>query len=98
MELGEGLPSNVIDDNESNISHKVVGQFRHRNFPYYDQLTPISAKDRATGKAAQTTAYIVEKIDAKVVATVNNLEEGKIYCGCEDDVSLDEMDVSATQS
>ncbi|KAA3470314.1 WD repeat-containing 24 [Gossypium australe] len=147
--LGEGLPSNVIDDNESNIivmsgfpqssafsqnsrgtkrkwvpeedialvacmvdlynvetynadtgfkSHKAVGQFRHRSFPYYDQLASIYAKDRSTGKVAQTTAYIVEKIDAKVIATVNNLEEGNNYGGCEDDVSLDEMDVSATQS
>ncbi|MBA0819923.1 hypothetical protein Gohar_019458 [Gossypium harknessii] len=29
-------------------SHKTVGQFRHRNFLYYDQLTSIYAKDRAT--------------------------------------------------
>ncbi|MBA0851204.1 hypothetical protein Goshw_015209 [Gossypium schwendimanii] len=26
-------------------SHKVEGQFRHRSFPYYDQLTSIYAKD-----------------------------------------------------
>ncbi|MBA0784950.1 hypothetical protein Gotri_026262, partial [Gossypium trilobum] len=70
-------------------SHKTVGQFRHRSFPYYDQLTSIYAKDRATGKVAQTIAYIVEKINAKVVATVNNLKEGNDYRGCEDDVSLD---------
>ncbi|MBA0844996.1 hypothetical protein Goarm_022244 [Gossypium armourianum] len=60
--------------------------------------THIYAKDRATGKVAQTIAYIVEKINAKVVATVNNLKEGNNYRGCEDDVSLDEMDVFATQS
>ncbi|MBA0724987.1 hypothetical protein Golax_021622, partial [Gossypium laxum] len=30
--------------------------------------------------------------------TTNNLEEGNNYHGCEDDVSMDEMDVSATQS
>ncbi|MBA0670614.1 hypothetical protein Goklo_024164 [Gossypium klotzschianum] len=29
-------------------SHKTVSQFRHHNFPYYDQLTSIYAKDRAT--------------------------------------------------
>ncbi|MBA0634817.1 hypothetical protein Godav_025806 [Gossypium davidsonii] len=57
-------------------SHKIVSQFRHRSFPFYDQLTSIYAKDRATGKVAQTIAYIVEKINAKVVATVNNLKEG----------------------
>ncbi|MBA0671079.1 hypothetical protein Goklo_000054 [Gossypium klotzschianum] len=27
-------------------------QFRHHNFPYYDQLTSICAKDRATRKDA----------------------------------------------
>ncbi|MBA0701348.1 hypothetical protein Goari_027194 [Gossypium aridum] len=53
---------------------------------------------RATGKYAQTVANIVEEIDAEDVATTNNLEEGNNYRGCEDDVSLDEMDVSATQS
>ncbi|MBA0634820.1 hypothetical protein Godav_025806 [Gossypium davidsonii] len=58
------------------LIHKIVSQFRHRSFPFYDQLTSIYAKDRATGKVAQTIAYIVEKINAKVVATVNNLKEG----------------------
>ncbi|MBA0734426.1 hypothetical protein Gogos_018334 [Gossypium gossypioides] len=28
-----------------NLSHKVADQFRHRSFPYYDQLTSIYAKD-----------------------------------------------------
>ncbi|MBA0785372.1 hypothetical protein Gotri_024933, partial [Gossypium trilobum] len=80
-----------------NLSHKVVGQFRHHNFPYYDQLTSIYAKDRATGKDSQTTIDIVEEIDADDATTANNLEEGNNYRGCEDDVSLDEMDVSAIQ-
>ncbi|MBA0730457.1 hypothetical protein Golax_022623, partial [Gossypium laxum] len=69
----------------------------HHNFPYYDQLTSIYAKDRATGKDAQTTVGIVEKIDADDATTANNLEEGNNYRGCEDDVSLDDMDVSAIQ-
>ncbi|MBA0723025.1 hypothetical protein Golax_003644 [Gossypium laxum] len=73
-------------------------EHRHRIFPYYDQLTSIYAKDRATRKDAQTSADIVEEIDVEDVATANNLEEGNNYHGCEDDVSLDEMDVSATQS
>ncbi|MFQ6651484.1 hypothetical protein Gotur_023796, partial [Gossypium turneri] len=34
-------------------SHKAFGQFRHRSFPYYDQLTSIYAKERATRKDAQ---------------------------------------------
>ncbi|KAK5843061.1 hypothetical protein PVK06_005491 [Gossypium arboreum] len=79
-------------------SHKAVSQFRHHNFSYYDQFTSIYAKDRATGKDAQTTTDIVEKINAEDVATTNNLEERNNYRGCEDDVSLDEMDVSTTQS
>ncbi|MBA0660844.1 hypothetical protein Goklo_012795, partial [Gossypium klotzschianum] len=41
---------------------------------------------------------IVEEIDAKNVAIGNNLEKRNIYCGCEYEVCLDEMDVSATQS
>ncbi|MBA0609203.1 hypothetical protein Godav_021306 [Gossypium davidsonii] len=28
-----------------NFSHKATSQFRHRSFPYYDQLTSIYAKD-----------------------------------------------------
>ncbi|MFQ6645641.1 hypothetical protein Gotur_020448, partial [Gossypium turneri] len=76
----------------------ISGQFRHLSFPYYDQLTSIYAKDRAIGKNAQTAVDIVEEIDAKDVATTNNLEEGNNYHGCEHDVSMDEMDVSATQS
>ncbi|MBA0608218.1 hypothetical protein Godav_020460 [Gossypium davidsonii] len=31
-------------------SHKEAGQFKHRSFPYHDQLTVIYAKNRATGK------------------------------------------------
>ncbi|KAG8483150.1 hypothetical protein CXB51_022096 [Gossypium anomalum] len=54
--------------------------------------------DRAIGKYAQTTTDIVEEIDSDDVSTTKNSEEGITYHGCEDDVSLDEMDVSATQS
>ncbi|MBA0560085.1 hypothetical protein Golob_017009, partial [Gossypium lobatum] len=52
----------------------------------------------ATRKDAQTVADIIEEIDVEDVATTNNLEEGNNYHGCEDNVSLNEMDVSATQS
>ncbi|MFQ6669027.1 hypothetical protein Gotur_034437 [Gossypium turneri] len=41
----------------------------------FDQLNSIYAKDRATGKYAQTAADIVEEIDAEDVATANNIEE-----------------------
>ncbi|MFQ6645119.1 hypothetical protein Gotur_019613, partial [Gossypium turneri] len=90
----------VVEDvvwNSYIISHKASGQFRHHSFPYYDQLTSIYAKVRATGKDAQTAADIVEEIDAEDVATTNNLEEGNNYHRCEGDAYLDEMDVSATQ-
>ncbi|MFQ6669715.1 hypothetical protein Gotur_034851, partial [Gossypium turneri] len=86
-ELGEGLPSNVIDDDELTIS-----------FPYYDQLTAIYAKGRATGKDAQTAADIIEEIDVEDVATTNTHEERNDFYGCKADDSLDDIDLSATQS
>ncbi|MBA0752269.1 hypothetical protein Gogos_001119 [Gossypium gossypioides] len=46
-------------------------------------------------KYAQIAVDIVEEIDVEDVATANNLEEGNNYHECENDVSLDEMDVSA---
>ncbi|MFQ6636667.1 hypothetical protein Gotur_013268 [Gossypium turneri] len=58
-------------------SHKEVSQFRHRSFPYYDQLTAIYARDRD-------------------VPTTDINEERNEFYDCEADVSLDDMDVSAT--
>ncbi|MBA0610436.1 hypothetical protein Godav_011285 [Gossypium davidsonii] len=78
-------------------SHKKVGQFRHRSFPYYDQVTAIYAKDRATRKDAQTTVDIIKEIDAEYVATANTHEERNDLHGFEVDVSLEEIDLSATQ-
>ncbi|MFQ6634632.1 hypothetical protein Gotur_010915, partial [Gossypium turneri] len=78
-------------------SHEEAGQFKHHNFPYYDQLTAIYAKDQATRKDAQTAVDIIEEIDVEDVATINNHEERKDFYGCEADVSLDDMDLSATQ-
>ncbi|XP_052484821.1 uncharacterized protein LOC105793881 [Gossypium raimondii] len=46
-------------------SHKEAGQFKHRSFPYYDQLTAIYAKDRATGKDAQTAADVIKEINVE---------------------------------
>ncbi|MBA0736459.1 hypothetical protein Gogos_010012 [Gossypium gossypioides] len=79
------------------MSYKKVGQLRHHSFPYYDQVTAIYAKDRATRKDAQTTVDIIEEIDAEDVATANTHEERNDLHGCEADVSLEEMDLSATQ-
>ncbi|MBA0772148.1 hypothetical protein Gotri_007575, partial [Gossypium trilobum] len=76
----------------------INGQSRHCNFPYYDQFTSIYAKDRATGKDAQTTGNIVEEINVEDVATTMIPKEESNYHGCEADVSLGKMDVSTTQS
>ncbi|MFQ6656773.1 hypothetical protein Gotur_026730, partial [Gossypium turneri] len=62
-----------------------------------DALTAIYAKDRATGKDAETTANIIKEIDVEDVATTNTHEERNNFYGCEVDVSLDDMDLSATQ-
>ncbi|MBA0856649.1 hypothetical protein Goshw_001231, partial [Gossypium schwendimanii] len=70
-------------------SHKEAGQFKHRSFPYYDQLTFIYAKDRATRRDAQTAADIIEETDIEDVATTNTHEERNDFHGCEADVSFD---------
>ncbi|MBA0766945.1 hypothetical protein Gotri_015932, partial [Gossypium trilobum] len=49
-------------------------------------------------KDARTIADIDGEIDAKDVATIKNIEERNNYHGCEDDISLDKMDVSTKQS
>ncbi|KAG8503094.1 hypothetical protein CXB51_000896 [Gossypium anomalum] len=77
--------------------HKEAAQFKHRSFSYYDQLTAIYAKDRATRKDAQIAADIIEEIDAEDVATTNTHEERNDFHKCEADVSLDDMDLSGTQ-
>ncbi|KAH1031982.1 hypothetical protein J1N35_044156 [Gossypium stocksii] len=90
----------VAEDAVSNSyinSHKEAGQFKHRSFPYYDQLIAIYAKNRVIGKDAQTTADIIEEIDVEDVATINTHEERNGFHGCKADVSLDDMDPSATQ-
>ncbi|MFQ6656338.1 hypothetical protein Gotur_026490 [Gossypium turneri] len=78
-------------------SHKEAGQFRHRSFPYYDQLTAIYIRDRATGKDAQTATDVIEEINVQDVPTTDINEEINEFYNCEADVSLDDMDVSATE-
>ncbi|MFQ6635194.1 hypothetical protein Gotur_010079 [Gossypium turneri] len=62
------------------ISHKEVDQFKHCNFPYYDQLIAIYAKDRAIGKDAQIAVDIIEEIDVEDVATTNTHKERNDFC------------------
>ncbi|XP_040964594.1 uncharacterized protein At2g29880-like [Gossypium hirsutum] len=78
-------------------SHREAGQFRHRSFPYYDQLTAIYAKDRVTGKDAQTAVDVLEEINAEDVPAADINEERNEYYDCDANVSLDDMDVSATE-
>ncbi|MFQ6646620.1 hypothetical protein Gotur_020030 [Gossypium turneri] len=78
-------------------SHKEAGQLRHHSFPYYDQLTVIYARDRATEKDAQTAADVIKKINVQDVPTTYINEERNEFYDCEADVSLDDMDVSATE-
>ncbi|MFQ6668583.1 hypothetical protein Gotur_034164 [Gossypium turneri] len=68
-----------------------------KNNSGFDQLTAIYAKDRATGKDAKTAADIIEEIDVENVTTTNTHEERNDFYGCEADVSLDDIDLSATQ-
>ncbi|MFQ6654965.1 hypothetical protein Gotur_025720, partial [Gossypium turneri] len=74
-------------------SHKEAAKFRHRTFPYYDQLTAIYGRDRATGKDAQIAADVLEEINAEGVPTTDMNEERNSFYDCEADVSLDDMDV-----
>ncbi|PPD99546.1 hypothetical protein GOBAR_DD03437 [Gossypium barbadense] len=78
-------------------SHKEAAQFRHRTFPYYNQLTAIYARDRVTGKDAQTAADVLEEINAEVVPITDMDEERNSFYDCEADVSLDDMDVSTAE-
>ncbi|PPD86699.1 hypothetical protein GOBAR_DD16349 [Gossypium barbadense] len=89
--------ADIIEEIDVKNTHKEAGQFKHSSFPYYDQLTAIYTKDRATGKDAQTDADIIEEIDVKNVTTTNTHEERNDFYGCEADVSLDDIDLSATQ-
>ncbi|XP_052485878.1 uncharacterized protein At2g29880-like [Gossypium raimondii] len=78
-------------------SHREAAQFRYRTFPYYDQLTTIYARDRATGKDAQTAADVLEEINAEDVRTTGMDEERNSFYDCEADIPLDDMDVSAAE-
>ncbi|KAH1082383.1 hypothetical protein J1N35_022144 [Gossypium stocksii] len=69
-----------------------------RSFPYYDQLTSLYAKDRDTGKDAQTTIDIAKEIDVENVATAKNPKERSNDHRCEANVSLDKMHILTTQA
>ncbi|MBA0698747.1 hypothetical protein Goari_000442 [Gossypium aridum] len=82
----------------SGKDNSVFGWDQDRQMVVVEDVMWNSYINRAIEKDAQTVVDIVEEIDAEDVATANNLEELNNYRRCEDDVFLDEMDVSATQS
>ncbi|MFQ6619939.1 hypothetical protein Gotur_000392 [Gossypium turneri] len=86
----------IVYDMLSGKNNSGFGWDEH-SFPYYGQLTAIYAKDQAIEKDAQTAADIIEEIDVEDVATTNTHEKRNDFYGCEANVSLDDMDLSATQ-
>ena len=43
-------------------SHKETAPFKLKSFPYYDKLSMIFGKDRATGQHAKTPANVEERL------------------------------------
>ncbi|MFQ6636663.1 hypothetical protein Gotur_013268 [Gossypium turneri] len=62
----------------------------------WDEHRQLVVGDRATGKDAQTVADVIEEINVQDVPTTDINEERNEFYDCEADVSLDDMDVSAT--
>ncbi|KAG8485954.1 hypothetical protein CXB51_019291 [Gossypium anomalum] len=76
----------IVYDMLSGKGNSSFGWDEH-SFLYYDQLTTIYTKYRATRKDAQIFADIVEEIDAEDVANIP--KERNNYHGCKANVSLD---------
>ncbi|XP_031108634.1 uncharacterized protein LOC116013118 [Ipomoea triloba] len=72
-------------------SHKEATTFRTRSFKFYNELSAIYSKDRATGKDTQTTDDVVEEIQAE--------EQNDIRVDTDDSafVVLDDFDFMSTQ-
>ncbi|TXG74232.1 hypothetical protein EZV62_002811 [Acer yangbiense] len=49
-------------DTEKKTSHKEAAHFKLKSFPYYDELSMIFGKDRATGQHAETPADVEEQL------------------------------------
>ncbi|KHG25186.1 hypothetical protein F383_31295 [Gossypium arboreum] len=77
----------IVYDMLSGKDNSEFGWDKHRQM--------VVAKDAVWN--SYISSHKAAEIDAEDVATANNLEEGNNYHGCEDDVSLDEVNVSATQ-
>ena len=68
------------------------------SFPFYRQFTAIYGNDRAIGKDSQTTADIIEELEAEPEGHQGINEEGNTENRCENEVFVDEMDASTTQT
>ncbi|WRX11671.1 Myb/SANT-like domain - like 3 [Theobroma cacao] len=73
------------------ISQKDVAQFRKRSFSFFNELSDIYVKDRATGQYAQTPADVLDEIEEDVA---HGIDDGS---ACEHVIGLDDVDISATQ-
>ncbi|TXG57299.1 hypothetical protein EZV62_018612 [Acer yangbiense] len=62
-------------------SHKEVAPFKLKLFPYYDELSMIFGKDRATGQHAETPTDVEEQLQN---------EEGD--CNLDDNASIENVD------
>ncbi|KAK3229332.1 hypothetical protein Dsin_001213 [Dipteronia sinensis] len=62
-------------------SHKEAAPFKLKSFPYYDELSMIFGKDRATGQHAETSADVEEQLQ----------NEGGDY-NCDDNASSENFD------
>ncbi|KAK3230195.1 hypothetical protein Dsin_002076 [Dipteronia sinensis] len=62
-------------------SHKEAAPFKLKSFPYYDELSMIFGKDRATGQHAETPADVEEQLQ----------NEGEDY-NCDDNASSENFD------
>ncbi|XVF59148.1 hypothetical protein PTKIN_Ptkin07bG0252500 [Pterospermum kingtungense] len=72
-------------------SHKDAAQFRTRSFCFYNELSHIYAKDRATGQDAQTAADILEDIALEENVEINEGTEHENQF----ELGSDDMDISS---
>ncbi|XP_017970608.1 PREDICTED: uncharacterized protein At2g29880 [Theobroma cacao] len=74
-------------------SHKEVVLFRRKSFPFFNKLSLIYARDRVTGKDAQTAVNILEEMQDRN-DTINEETEGENLAG----YNFDDEDFSNIQS
>ncbi|XP_031116484.1 uncharacterized protein At2g29880-like [Ipomoea triloba] len=73
------------------ISHKEATPFRTRSFRFYNELSAIYSKDRATGKDAQIADDVVEEIQVEEQNDIRVDTDNSAFVG------LDDFDFMSTQ-